>query len=309
MAREQSEAIGEMRRASQELEQVLRETERMKEGATLQRFESGIRELNQLNALARAQHMRDEGDRVERRGSWNRSLADKLTRRASAPDPDEDAPEDGVLGYYAGAGVARRASFGRPPRRPSASEEAEDCPGTSWDRTTAASEAVRVVGSMTPALLSRRGSTPGATRRQSGSFARGIGLCEATDLGSRRSSRGIVAGPGEDTHYFEVQVRPQRRTSTPSLRSSFGGIVDSSATKVTGKVDYHALLQEQDDDFKARRQSTDKYNEMLKDVEDYQKKMLDNLDSQLVFMGISDADVKKTAQKLAQRCDEDDFEI
>lgn len=302
-----------MRRASQELEQLLQESDWRREGPALQRFESGVRELNQINALARAQHMRNEGDRVERRGSWNRTLVDNVVRRASMPDLGESEDvEEGVLGYYAGAGVAR-ARFGRPPL-PQLGESEEGEAAQKHSADIEVSQPVRVVGSLTPAVVTRRTSGP---RRQSGSYARGIGLCASigshsegsSEAGSRRSSRGMVAAPDEDTHFFQVQVRPQRRMSTPSLRSSFGSIGDSSATKVTGRVDYRALLQEQDDDLKARRVSSDKYEEMLKDVDEYQKKMLEHLDSQLVFMGITEEDIQKTAHEFAHNRMDDEFEI
>eukprot|EP01065_Artemidia_motanka_P005132 TRINITY_DN12460_c1_g1_i1.p1 TRINITY_DN12460_c1_g1~~TRINITY_DN12460_c1_g1_i1.p1 ORF type:complete len:380 (+),score=148.22 TRINITY_DN12460_c1_g1_i1:129-1268(+) len=320
---EQSQAVADMEQAAADLKAVLEDTEQMgREEPALQRFESGVRELNQLNALKRASLLQEQHQEAEERGGWHASISDKVQRRGSREvqgDESEEEQQDGaMLGYYGGAAVTRRSSF---QGRRSLADIGDVPPDVDapeqFHRRTSATESMRIVGSLTPALLkarrasagSRRSSAPGsfsgvpAPRRLSGAGLRGLGLCEAADMPSvprRRSSHGVAAAPGDDTHFFQTSSSKGSFSRAPS-QGSFRGQQDSSSTRVTGKIDYAALLNEQQDDLLARQESNDKYQEMLTQVQDYQKKMLEHLDSQLVFMGITEKDVDATAQELAEK--------
>eukprot|EP01062_Namystynia_karyoxenos_P055701 TRINITY_DN46764_c0_g1_i1.p1 TRINITY_DN46764_c0_g1~~TRINITY_DN46764_c0_g1_i1.p1 ORF type:complete len:430 (+),score=174.23 TRINITY_DN46764_c0_g1_i1:95-1291(+) len=334
---EQTRAVAEMEATAADLAEIVNATEEMREeqGDQLQRFESGVRELNQLNALKRASVISDQYQEAEKRGGWHSSLSDKVERRASAASQcrDEEDAEDssaqkvqvGMIGYYGGATVRRCSSA----RRVSAStptpavcndvaafqEDAAD----GWGRRTSATEGLHIVGSLTPALLkarrssagSRRSSTvsQGLVRGQSAkrlSITEGAGLSDAVavDVTPRETPfapAGLPPRPG-DAHAFPARGSLLRRASADSgVSGRRSSQQDTSSTRVTGKIDYTALLSEQQDDFAARAESSEKYKAMLGQVENYQRKMLEHLDSQLVFMGITDAQVERTAQELAEQ--------
>eukprot|EP00756_Hemistasia_phaeocysticola_P025349 Hpha_TRINITY_DN16001_c2_g1::TRINITY_DN16001_c2_g1_i1::g.121391::m.121391 len=343
---EQQQAVSDMEAAAKDLEKVLADTESMGKERQLERFESGVRELNQLNALKRAETLQEQHQLAERRGSWNAALGNgQVQRRESLQQRgEEDEEEDDkneMLGYYGGAAVTRGGSFaGRKSlitdgtETGVAPEPSEAQQQESFQRRTSITASMRIVGSLTPALLKARRASASSTgsgtgRRQSlsaggnlppvpgrrhSSQLQDLGVCQAADIGSDERARvpqtqrgernSFAADTGGDESQFQVAVaerRPStaRRPSSARRRSSTSYQQDSSNTRVTGKIDYASLLNEQEEDMQARRASTEEYKTMLTQVEDYQKKMLDHLDSQLVFMGITDKDVEATAAQLS----------
>lgn len=331
---EQRQAVEDMEAAAKDLESVLADTEDMGKERQLYRFETGIRELNQLNALKRAEAMQEQHQEAERRGSWNAALGNgQVFQREAVQEEYEDESRNDMLGYHGGAVVTRTGGWFK--GRKSLITEGEKGEFTeeeaakgSFQGRTSIRASMRIVGTLTPALLRARRrssvSTNGGRPLSAGADSAamlppvpsrrrstGLGVCQATGIGSleekqripntERSERNsFAADTGGDERTFMLEERrpsTARRPSSSRRRSSTQQ--DSSSTRVTGKIDYAALLNEQEQDMQARRESTDQYKNMLTQVEEYQQKMLEHLDSQLVFMGITESDIEATAKQLA----------
>ena len=268
---DQREAVREMEQTSEELVKMLNSTEEIgKDERALDYFERDIRELNQVNAMQRADSIvgRKESS------SWFSELTNKVIVKEPVSETFEE--DEALLSLVGGVPDSPMSevstddgdfdpfvvkSLHPMPPRPSTGKRTSITRRYSSalinkrpsSRTSSLADGFRVVGSLTPSMLSGERNQPLGCLSSEGSFAR------------KCSSFRNLNGP----------------LSRNSLRQR-----DTSSTRVTGKIDYAALLGEQQFDLNSRRESMKGYNTMLTQVENYQKRMLDALDKQLVFMGI-----------------------
>eukprot|EP01064_Diplonema_japonicum_P034109 TRINITY_DN6964_c0_g1_i1.p1 TRINITY_DN6964_c0_g1~~TRINITY_DN6964_c0_g1_i1.p1 ORF type:complete len:308 (+),score=21.85 TRINITY_DN6964_c0_g1_i1:45-926(+) len=277
-AEEQRAAVKEMEQAAKALTDILESTEEMGlEERTLDHFERDIREMNQIHALNRVESIVGGAGK-----GWNKALEDKVETRQI-----EEEETEGLLSLV---GAAREDDNDEPasdpfevqemqplpPRRPSEPRRSR-CSSIASSRMSVRrnSESYRVVGSLTPDMVSN-------IRRTSGRSASIVRPSSA-----RSPSAPCVSADGSIARRSLVQ----RRSTVSSLHSGAARPSfrqrDTSCTRVTGRVDYSELLQEQQTDLTQRRASMKEYYCMLDQVEDYQSRMLESLDRQLVFMGIN----------------------
>lgn len=329
---DQQQAVEEMEAAAKGLESVLADTEDMGKERQLYRFESGIRELNQLNALKRAEAIQEQHQEVERRGSWNAALGGQVVQKEAIQEDCADESKNDTLGYHGGALVTRTGGWftGRKSLitdgEKGESNEEETTGSGSFQGRTSIRASMRIVGTLTPALLrARRRSSVSTNGSGRPLTASADAVTSLPPVPSRRSSmtrqgsmdigsveerqcipnterierNSFAADTGGDESKFLLEER-RPNTARVSARRRSSTQQDSSSTRVTGKIDYAALLNEQEQDMQARRVSTDQYKNMLDQVEVYQQKMLQHLDSQLVFMGITEKDIEATAQQLSE---------
>ena len=284
----EGEAVREMRETAGKLEKLISEAEEGVDDGTLGHFESYIRELNHVHAVERASsvvppsppHDAKQGS-PRRRPSWNKALAEHI-EELPANESDEKhqaaaaaaecvgggADSDSDYEYDIFADVApireRTESFqqdGALTRAPSSAYGSAKF--RSHSSLGGGGGAPRVVGSLTPemALGVRRSSLRSLPASGSEPYKRAGSV---VSFASNTGESGLLYRRPSSAKSFSSRNGSVARMGSAASFGSAGGrsrqLGDSSHTRVVGKVDYSALLNEQQEDLTRRRSSMSEYH-------------------------------------------------
>eukprot|EP01063_Lacrimia_lanifica_P021131 TRINITY_DN2838_c2_g3_i1.p1 TRINITY_DN2838_c2_g3~~TRINITY_DN2838_c2_g3_i1.p1 ORF type:complete len:371 (+),score=98.91 TRINITY_DN2838_c2_g3_i1:108-1220(+) len=319
---QQRAAVAVMERTAAELTAMVEDSKQMHEQApALERFASQVEVANQVDTAGEVRRRSSIQTGMGER--WNKALGDGKIETAAPESDGEYAPEgpveeegllrltNGVTDCESGTDSPAADPFDVAPFSPEAaapaasdSSPAPAVPAGLINTPGKAQEARRASATNQhggdPAPPLRRGSSlrqpqPPAdpvARRPSGRASRVVftgadgayttapRASAAERYGSFRAGSLSSAGTGS----FRSGGGGSFRTGRAASLGSAGRQRDSSATRINGRIDYSALLGEQQADLTARRSSMQEYKVLLKGVETYQQQMLEHLDRQMLSM-------------------------